>query len=212
MPLPANVTEDDLGHVVALFRKADQRLASSFGHLSRHGVSGTDGFSGWGFPSKEESLRVHKLAEKGKTPGNDDSLHKYAGCQTNMINGRGCMTGVVNDPTDINSALAKIDKFLLAGIQEEWELSVCLFNFKVSGKRFINEIQIEHGHNKGATIHGAGSGYDTSGYPRHDPDETLYEHIKTRFMHDLKKYNINRETCGHEENGKPYVFQDSEQV
>jgi hypothetical protein len=159
IPLPPNATDEELSHVVGMFRKADQRLASSFGHLSRHGGAGFLGFTGWGFSDHEDADRVSTLAKKGHTPGNDASLRKYAGCQTNMIMGRGCMTGVVNDPAGIKEALARIDKVLFAGLQEEWELSICLFNLKVTGKRFINKIQIHHGHShdKRATIHGAGS-------------------------------------------------------
>jgi hypothetical protein len=49
---------------------------------------------------------------------------------------------------------------------------------------------------------------DTSGYPQEDPDEKLYEHIKMRFMNELKKYNVNRETCGYQEDGTQYVYLD----
>jgi len=187
--------------VDAMFRKPDQRLASAFADASQTPISLLE----WGLRGKDDEYEdVIQRLRQGKTPANDEHLGKdYLGCQTNMILGRECMSGTPNPThlqTDVKRAIASVDQFRFAGLQEEWALSICLFNYIISGRRFLTKEQIEVGH---ATQGNSGTLYDTTGYPRDVADEILYQHVVKKFHLDVSKHGITMEACSVGPTGEP---------
>lgn len=140
---------------------------------------------------------------EGFTAATDDFLGKtFLGCQTNMVLGKMCMAGTPENPEQAaKKAIARVDKFLFTGLLEQWGLSICLFNYKVNGQRFITEAQLAN--TRPTTEKGKSETYDTFGYPRDVADETLYAHIVKRFNAELKFHGISQKACSFDSDGKP---------
>lgn len=200
-PLPLNISDEELSSVVSIFRQPDQRLASSFAYMLAMGKAPVK----WGFQSyPREFDDVYTLIEQGKTPANDAMMGRnFTACQTNMLIGHFCMRGASQEEiteTDMRLAKTRVDKMFFAGVQEKWALSVCLFNYLITGKRFVSKGQLEVcNQTPGKTS----SKYDTSQYPVDHADEELYKYVSLRFEKDLRQYDITQQTCAWQEDGSP---------
>jgi len=201
-PLPLG--SPSLHNVVAMFRTPAQRLASMYAFVSSNpDVCGPSHCQWtWGANRSTED-KVFELVSKGRTAANDDFLgSSFLGCQTNMVLGRKCMHGTPEDPAqDAQTAISLVDKFRFIGLVEEWGLSICLFNFKTAGKRFVTYGQLV---NDRPTASKHGCEYDVSGYPRDVADEKLYAHVAQRVREEFKKHGISKEACSFDEHGEIY--------
>jgi hypothetical protein len=195
-PVPAS-RDDALGHVAAMFREPSQRLASAWCHLN----SGAS-CECWGCDGDSQS-EIKRKIRNGSTAATDDFLGKsYLGCQTNMVIGKTCMAGTPSDPQqDAKRAMDRVDKFFFVGLLEEWALSICLFNYKITGVRFVSQCQLADSR---PTSSKTGEAYDTSGYPRDVADETLYAHVVKRFNKELSLHGISKQSCSFNKKGKPF--------
>merc|ERR1719343_1735396 len=110
-----------------------------------------------------------------------------------MVLGRGCMAGTPENPTaDAEKAIQVVKNFFFVGLTEEWFTSICLFNYLISGEKFVEDAQLQ---NSRPTAQKTTSVYDTRGTTMDVADEKLYEYVKERFEADVKKHSITRENC-----------------
>ena len=78
---------------------------------------------------------------------------QYRGCMANMINGLKCYEHGAIAPQgkrEIRAAAerskGRLDRFRFVGLTEEWLLSICLFNFLATGRRFVTRFQLANCH------------------------------------------------------------------
>lgn len=216
-PVRADASNEFLSKIVGMFRQPDQRLASELGMLGRAGPCHHDeqGHVTWceNFASRIREAgpglfglgrRQDEVADKvnkGITPKTDDFLGvAMQGCQTNMLNGRTCFEETLPNITHVESAIQKVNKMLFVGLQDEWFLSMCLFNRIVTGKRFVQPFQLINNRPSSGT---ASSEYDTRGWPKDRLDGSVYAAAKARFRSDLKKYDISKVACAQTYDGDP---------
>jgi len=127
---PVPPRSNSVENVVAIFREPSQRLASALTFMGfSHHTCGS-----WGC-EKDDEGKIRQLMRQGLTPATNNFLgKKFLGCQTNMVLGKMCMAGSPADPEqDAHEAIARVNKFLFVGLLEEWGLSICLFNYYVTG-------------------------------------------------------------------------------
>lgn len=186
----------DYTEVVAIFREPAQRLASSYQHLVLDGncCGGVD-YRGWGWEDDAAHDKVVEELHRVETPAESEYLQSFQGCSTNMILGYGCFSRHQNSAEDIQEAQDRVQKFYFVGLQSEWLLSVCLYNYLITGKRFVEQFQLANNRptNTSTKTH---SHYDTTGYKPDEADDKLYANISSRFHADLDKNGINEKSCG----------------
>ena len=124
-----------LSRTVAMFRLPEERLVSAHGYI--RALEGRCCTADWGWP-QEVFRSVHRaIVDNGASPS--QSVANFTGCQTNMVLGHGCMSRHEYDglsPEQVAArAIGRVRHFWFVGIVEEWELSMCLFNFLASGGR-----------------------------------------------------------------------------
>merc|ERR1712217_825423 len=105
-----------------------------------------------------------------------------------MITGQaGCMAA--NSITDnmVEEAKRRLSKFLFVGLLVQWDLSVCLFNYITTGKRFILPHQVL---NNQPTFGKASTRYNRSQVPYDHADEEVYAAAVARFRVDTAMHNI----------------------
>lgn len=188
-PLPDNA---DKTAVVSFFRRPDQRLASGYAYARKHKFA----LHLWGHQGAGDNsgLTFKKAVQEGKSAVDDEVLDKdFHGCQTNMVLGRGCMAGTPENPIkDAEEAIKIVKQFFFVGLTEEWLTSICLFNYLVSGEKFVTGAQLKDTRPSSGK---AASDYNTKGTTVDAADEKLYEYVKKRFEADAKKHGITRESC-----------------
>lgn len=196
-PLPKDASDKLLSRFTTMLRDPAQRLASAIAYTR----TCTLPQSGWRFQEHHGcgAADVLELVKKGKTPADDECLSSLIGCQTNMLLGKGCMTGGSHNNSDIVLAKSRLDKFFFVGLVEEWELSICLFNFKLTGRRYVEQCQIRDSRpTDGQSFDPSAQGshtYDVTGYPLDEADEEIYRHGKEQFQKEIAKHGITKEAC-----------------
>ena len=77
-----------------------------------------------------------------------DVLAPYTGCQLNMLIGAKCCARPSYEPHGVQHyirlAKRRIDGLFFVGLVAEWRLSVCLFNYKMTGVRYTTELQLKN--------------------------------------------------------------------
>lgn len=196
-PLPIHLPLDS-HNVVAMFRKPTQRLASAYAFAYDEPFC----MGGWG-ARPAQGAKVHELLKEGHTASSDKYLgESFLGCQTNMVMGRTCMAGTPADPEQYaNEAIARVDDFKFAGLLESWGLSICLLNYKLTGRRFIQAKQLEN--DRPTPRKNGAEEYNVQGYPKDVADEMLYAHVAKGFMGELQQHDISKQTCSFDEEGNP---------
>lgn len=189
--LPRNEEED----VVSFFRRPDQRLASMYAYAASDPDMAANRLGLWGCHTKARFQLADKL-KRGLNATNDMELGtSFNGCQTNMVLGRECLDGTPqNEKHDAQMAIKRMKKFRFVGLVEEWKLSICLFNYKFTGKRFIAPIQLTDNRPTFGTMQNK-IDYNTVGQPRDIADEALYSAVVIRFHAELEEHGINDSAC-----------------
>ena len=204
--LPADVSASSLANVVAMFREPKQRAASAYYyllHMSGHGSRKDKCCTGdWGW-DKQTFRPIRKQIRNGASF--NATLSGFVGCQTNMVLGYGCMAkpdyhGTRDHPHHIaERAIKRMESFRFVGLESEWLLSICLFNFKMIGARFVTHHQV------GFLMPGKGkhtdtktksyTKYDVTGYPDDPFDDRLYAAVKERFDKEVAEHGISDDAC-----------------
>jgi hypothetical protein len=219
-PLPEEQTRS-IGHVVAMFRKPKQRMASMYYYMQTRVVHGAGGAAkltngnpefygagwawGWTLKSTPSSHKVRMDIYHNKSMA--QTVGQYKGCQANMVLGARCMTkhqwasrgaGWGSDAEIAAHAMKRVEKFKFAGLEGEWKLSICLFNYLMTGTAYVTRGQLADnrpttGSTPGQTT--SSDEYDETDVPSDPIDEPLYEFIEKRFRTQLATYNISDSTC-----------------
>ena len=207
--------------VVAFFRQPEDRLLSAYFHMRdlmgpgvpppRNGLAACCD-ADWGWPASV-FRDVHKGVRRGVAP--EPLVGHFHGCQTSMVLGKGCMSGYASSPSHVASAIALVDKFTFVGDMAHWNLSLCLFNKLVTGRRFTLSYQLlnsrptkskrlpsqpwlptdrpptaEERHQADARA------ADASRLNSTDPiDGALYAFARYRFWHDVAQHQISSACC-----------------
>jgi hypothetical protein len=202
--LPADVSASSLANVVAMFREPKQRAASAYYYLKHMSTPRKDkcctGDWGW---EKQTFRPIRKQIRNGASF--NATLSGFVGCQTNMVLGYGCMAvpeyhETRDHPRHIaERAVKRMESFKFVGLESEWLLSICLFNFKMTGERFVT------GHQVGFLMPGKGkhtdgktksyTKYDVTGYPDDPFDDVLYAAVKERFDKEVAALGISDGAC-----------------
>jgi len=213
--LPTEASTSTLSNVAVMLREPKQRVASA--HAFAKTVSGHwclpegSGFgrrkpSGghWGWPNSSACNKTMRHLDRG--PG--ATFGEYTGCQTNMIMGYGCMSGrwssrskhsrSVRDVTA--AAISRMHQFRFVGLESEWLLSICLFNFLQTGERYVLPGQLTNTRPTAKSVdkHDPGASftvYNTSDIPPDPLDDELYRAAKIRFKRDLRRHGISESAC-----------------
>ena len=206
--VPADASDETLSHVVAMFREPKQRAASAYYYMKKK--SSPDGVNrccerDWGW-LKTVYRPIRAQIRDGAAFG--DTLANFKGCQANMVMGHGCMerpdTWIDgNWSTTANLAIRRMQKFRFVGIESEWLLSICLFNFKLTGRRYVTRNQIVDSHATHKIRGKAGldlgtqtfTEYDVAGYPEDPLDGPLYSAVEARFWEEVKAHEISKRHC-----------------
>ena len=96
---------------------------------------------GWN-GGKEWFSVIMKIA-RGHPP--QEALGQFTGCQLHMLMGhRCCSRHVYQQPIAevLRAAKGRIDELFFVGLTSEWHLSVCLFNYKMTGVRYVTAQQV----------------------------------------------------------------------
>lgn len=170
--------EESKGKFVALLRQPEQRLLSAYNDDS-------------------DLLRAEPFISAcatNRTPERilslDEFKSKYAHWATGQIVGHLPAT-----LADVPVALQRLrEGFAFVGLQEEWELSICLFHTKFGGPCRNLEFLDTRPTDRTA---GNRSEYDTSildGWVD-EIDGPVYAEAQHLFYDDLKRYGVSHETC-----------------
>lgn len=184
--------------VAAMFRKPEDRLLSSYYHMKdlvvperrvrrRRQVGPVDCcWDDWGWAASVYSP-VHTATAAGKPP--EDVISKFKGCQTNMVLGRGCMSRYATSPRHVAQAIALVDKFEFVGDVAHWNLSICLFNVKATGRRYVLNHQLVNTRPTTSKQRGVRLN-DTDSI-----DGALYAFAQHRFWYDVRKHGVSDACC-----------------
>eukprot|EP00931_Biecheleriopsis_adriatica_P061157 TRINITY_DN36770_c0_g1_i1.p1 TRINITY_DN36770_c0_g1~~TRINITY_DN36770_c0_g1_i1.p1 ORF type:complete len:313 (-),score=43.12 TRINITY_DN36770_c0_g1_i1:80-1018(-) len=199
--LPVDASDELLKSVVAIFRQPEERLMSAFTWIRKLGKDPRlkkarftlECAEDWGW-----TMAVSVPAKQAIFDGQSAAQFagRFGGCITNMIVGRGCMSAHKPTQEEQLEAIRRSSLFKFVGLITEWELSVCLFNFLTSERRFMKKSQLIHfrpteGANRTA--------YNTEGIPKDLSDNAVWKAAETRFWQDVKRHGISHESCKLEE-------------
>ena len=166
------------GHLVALFRQPEQRLLSQY------------------YDTNElfRAAPFISICAENRTPARimeiDEFIGRWASWATAQITG-----SIPPTKEDIPLALKRLrEGFAFVGLQEEWELSICLFHAKFGGPcrpvEFLDTRPSDQTSN-------TSSEYDTSvlnGWVD-DIDGPIYAEAQSMFYEDLTRFGVSHETC-----------------
>lgn len=168
--------EEYKGHFVGLFRQPEQRLLSAY-HDDKD-LFRSDPF----IPACSNETMTKELSM-------EEFIQRYASFETGQLVG----TLINLTLADVPKAIERLEQgFAFVGLQEEWELSICLFHAKFGGPCLsvdFEDTRPSHG--------GKASLYDTSilnGWVD-ELDRPVYAKAKEIFERDLQKFGISHETC-----------------
>ena len=217
--LPKDASPTTLSNVAAMFREPKQRVASAHAFAKTMGPhwcrpegnwteSATKKPSGghWGWPGSWACNKTMSNLDLG--PGL--TFGNYTACQTHMVMGYGCLSKHYSHrgehwnehklPAVADAAISRMNQFRFVGLEHEWLLSICLFNYLQTGERYVTSGQLTNNRPtfKPADKHDSSSSfttYNTSGI-REDPlDDALYEAAERRFKSDLQRHGITESAC-----------------
>eukprot|EP00927_Polykrikos_kofoidii_P051009 TRINITY_DN44826_c0_g1_i1.p1 TRINITY_DN44826_c0_g1~~TRINITY_DN44826_c0_g1_i1.p1 ORF type:complete len:318 (+),score=37.04 TRINITY_DN44826_c0_g1_i1:81-1034(+) len=190
--LPVVAPTELLYSVVSMFRRPGQRLAAAHSLMQsayRNNFSCCVGDWGW-------QPRVYKQVREAnaRNASLSDALGNFKGCQTNMVVGHGCMSARPYNRTEVEEARRRVRMFLFVGLVERWSFSMCLFNYLLTGERFIMDFQLAADRRPNHTSHD-GHDYDETGLSSDLADEEVYDEAVSRFRSDVRRHNITHENC-----------------
>ena len=135
-----------------------------------------------------------------------EALGTFKACMTNMVLGFGCMSRHVSKRAEaetddaaralrdaVRRARRRLDRFFFVGLTERWRESICLFNLKLTGERYVTWQQLK---NCRPTPPKANvTPPDPHGLPDDPLDRALYRHARLRFERELVDHGITEDAC-----------------
>ena len=199
--------------VVAFFRQPESRLLSSYlwmkdnvrdaadiarrgGYLPLRGdamvVNCCWGDWGW---TADEWRPIHR--QIASSAAIDPSvLAPFIGCQTRMVLGRGCMSRRPVVPAETARAIDLVSRFRFVGDIAQWDASICLFNYIMTGRRFKLRRQLANARPTARAMYDAASGANaTSRMPIDLIDGALYDYVRQRLATELSRHGITDARC-----------------
>ena len=192
---------DDLSNVAALFRHPEERLLSTYWYVHEHGRFCCEPVE-FGY-TRRQHLMILKHASRNAPP--HMAMSGFSGCQANMILGQHCF----ESPASVfpnrtwhsiaAEAKARIDKFKFVGLVSEFFLSLCLFNYKLTGARYVTPFQTKRCNPTHLNLTRVGMSYDEafnhSSLPYDHLDHAVFQHAQKRFWADVAASGVSQETC-----------------
>ena len=195
--LPADADEATLGRVITMFRAPKQRLMSMYEYMKRDvtvNAKGEPHFYGAGFSWGWNMVDAHVVRNGIYNNGSvAETLGSFVGCQANAVLGHRCLSRNLTDVTAAK-AIERAGQFRFIGLEIEWALSVCLFNYAMSGTRYVTQGQLVNLRPTDSSS-GLPTEYDETGVPDDPIDDELYAWAEARFEQQLKDHNISESTC-----------------
>lgn len=164
------------GRLMTMVRNPQERLVSNYWYTK-----------GLGKFAQEMSLR--------------DFAQRSSGCFVRMLtrdDPNACLDLNVTPPTPAEFQLAQsrlLAGFSFVGLQEQWDLSMCLFQKKFGGQcTEVDFLQLRPTQKQG---HAAGERWNVSELDGFTDqwDTALYFSAKGMFEEDLRRHNVNPESC-----------------
>ena len=194
--LPADADKATLGRVVTMFRAPKQRLMSMYEYMKRDVkiIKGKPNFYGAGFSWGWNMVDAHVVRRGIYNNGSvAETLGSFVGCQANAVLGHRCLNRNLTDVTAAK-AIERAGQFRFIGLESEWALSVCLFNYVMSGTRYVTQGQLVNLRPTDASS-GLSTEYNETDVPDDPIDDELYAWAEMRFEQQLKEYDISEATC-----------------
>ena len=206
---PADASAEEVGEVVTMFRAPKQRLMSMFEYMRRDvtfNAQGKPEFYGaglsWGWNGSERQRVRMAIYNNGSIA---DTLGPFIGCQANAVLGHRCLGRVDYGmpPEEVaKRAIERLKRFRFYGLESEWTLSICLFNYLMSGKRYVTRGQLVNTRPNDVAA-AAASVYNETGVPDDPIDDPLYEYVEASFHEQLRTHGISEEACPDYTDGVP---------
>ena len=194
--LPADADKATLGRVITMFRAPKQRLMSMYEYMKRDVkmIKGKPNFYGAGFSWGWNMVDAHVVRRGIYNNGSvAETLGSFVGCQANAVLGHRCLNRNLTDVTAAK-AIARAGQFRFIGLESEWALSVCLFNYAMSGTRYVTQGQLVNLRPTDASS-GLSTEYNETDVPDDPIDDELYAWAEMRFEQQLKEHDISEATC-----------------
>ena len=198
-----NLTEIDLTSVVALFRHPEERLLSTYWYIHQHRQFCCEPIE-FGYTGAQHAVLL-KHASRATPPhlALTGPLN-FTGCQAKMVLGHRCFEkprAFQNRSWQsvADEAIARIDRFKFVGVVSEFFLSLCLFNYKMTGARYVTPFQVKQCNPTYLNLTKIGmtaeQAHNVSSLPYDHLDHAVFEHAQRRFWADVSASGVSLETC-----------------
>ena len=198
-PVSVNATHEELRAVAAMFRHPEERLLSMYWWIRQaNGHCCTVQDFGW--PGGREWNQVAEQLVSGASPM---VVAPYTRCQVHMVMGYRCCSrheyhGQSLDEV-LRAAKKRVDRFFFVGLTSEWRLSLCLFNYKMTGRRYVTLQQMKNCRKTTINASNAIGHHESLGnhsmLPRDEAEHELFDHVSARFWRELRAFDITDASC-----------------
>merc|ERR1711963_1129096 len=116
-----------------------------------------------------------------------------SGCMAQMLVGQKCGNPRKLSPTQVAIAVSNVARLGFVGLQEEWQLSVCLFHVRFGGtcqRSEFENVRPSAARHRYAKVQATVKMTDESW-----PDEAVYQAVAYRFWHEIEFHNVTHARC-----------------
>lgn len=200
-PIDEHVDMTNLSRMTMVFRQPEERLLSMYWFLKlRQMLCCFSNYFGWEGGSREH-FRVVRAINRGEPP--QEVLGSFTGCQLNMLMGhRCCSRHKYKAPMHevIAHAKERIDRLFFVGLQSQWKLSICLFNYRMTGVRYVTKFQMHNCRATDATFsirknESRRHKFDVGDLKPDPLDQAVFNLASARFWREIIEHNISEANC-----------------
>lgn len=105
------------------------------------------------------------------------------------------MSRYANTEEHVRRATTLVDNFLFVGDQSRWNLSICLFNTILTGRRFLLPRQLANTRPTFAKVLDPHDPNASRIVTRDPIDGALWAHVLVRFTQDLMTHGVSERCC-----------------
>ena len=211
----AAARNENKAKLVGFFRQPEERLMSGYLHMNATPPCCTED---WGWRRQISRFVRSEFKRRPFVSGSNFLRGRFHGCMTNMLLAKGCMSEFAKTPADVHKAITIVKDFAFVGDVSQWNLSICLFNTIMTGRRFALEKQLANVKAGAPSVHSmhrrtedekAAAAKrmelaDPKKLPEDPIDGLLYKYVRMRLERDLLHWGVRWECCP--------VYQDIQQV